>query len=178
MPPDRASSVTPEYALLGLLFLAPGHGYELHERLQKELGAVWTVRQNQVYNILSRLEAEGCVRASVHGRGKSRLRRTLRLTAAGRRRFERWLDKPTGLSIRALRVDFLCRLYFARRINPKSALQIARQQRRATRQGLQELESRRKALPDRNSLEAMSTDLRLRQLRLFVEWLENLSSEV
>ena len=177
MPPDRASAVTPEFTLLGLLYLEPGHGYELHERLRRELGAVWTVRQNQVYNILSRLEADGYVRAAMDLKGKPRQRRKLRLTPSGRRRFEAWLHKPTGLSVRALRVDFLSRLYFARQMDPKCALQIVDLQLRATRKGLDRMEARQEATPDQSPFEGMSMDLRLRQLRLALEWLEGLSAQ-
>jgi len=177
MPPDRASAVTPEFTLLGLLYLEPGHGYELHERLRRELGAVWTVRQNQVYNILSRLEADGYVRAAIDLKGKSRQRRKLRLTPAGRRRFEAWLHKPTGLSVRALRVDFLSRLYFARQMDPKCALEIVDLQLSATREGLEQMEARHEASPDQSPLEGMSMDLRLRQLHLAAEWLEGLSAQ-
>ena len=53
--------LSPEYALLGLLDLQPMHGYELHQRLTKELGQIWHVSLSQAYNILKRLEHKNLI---------------------------------------------------------------------------------------------------------------------
>ena len=39
----RPRAISPEPALLGLLMLAPKHGYELHQEFERELGWVWKV---------------------------------------------------------------------------------------------------------------------------------------
>ena len=178
-PKPRASALSPEFALLGLLRLEPGHGYEIHQRLQQELGALWTVHQNQAYNILHRLEAAGCVRTldPVPG-GGARLRRRFHLTLAGRRRFDAWLRRPTGLSVRALRVDFLTRLFFARRIDPGLARRIIETQLEVTRAGLERLQQAGPASAAGTTLDDLSTGLRLRQLGLAVDWLQGLQTQV
>jgi DNA-binding PadR family transcriptional regulator len=178
MPSDRASSLSPEYPLLGLLRLEPGHGYQIHQRLERDLGSLWTVRQNQAYNILNRLEAEGMVRAT-HGSGKgAHARRRLGLTSAGRRRFDAWLHAPTGLSARALRVDFLTRLYFAQRLDPKLAHEIIDGQLAVTRDGVERLLRQTEAEQAHGLVAELSDDLRVRHLRLVIEWLESLHERI
>jgi len=178
MPKERSSALSPEYALLGMLRLEPGHGYEVHQRLEQELGALWTVHQNQAYNILNRLEAAGFVRgAPVTGEG-THARRRLRLTPAGRRRFDDWLRSPTGLSVRALRVGFLTRLYFARRLDPELARQVIEGQLAVTREGVARLDQQRSTRRSKGYLAELSVDLRLRQLALAIEWLEALTERI
>jgi PadR family transcriptional regulator AphA len=174
MSTERSSALSPEYALLGLLRLAPGHGYDIHQRLTRELGAVWTVHQNQVYNILNRLQAAGYIRGDAAPAAGAHARRKLRLTAAGRRRFEAWLRAPTGPSVRALRVDFLTRLYFARRLDPGLAREILERQIDVTRQSLDRLRHPPASHQGTDPLAAYSADLRLRQLELALEWLRDL----
>ncbi len=55
-------SLSPEFALLGLLSQGPAHGYELHQKLTTELGQVWHLSQSQIYNILNRLEGKDYIR--------------------------------------------------------------------------------------------------------------------
>jgi DNA-binding PadR family transcriptional regulator len=178
MPTNRASSLSPEYPLLGLLRLEPGHGYQVHQRLERDLGTLWTVHQNQAYNILKRLQAEGLVRGVPATGDRSHARRRMSLTPAGRRRFDAWLRTPTGLSARALRVDFLTRLYFARQLDPELAHQIIEDQLAVTRDGVARLRRGREAEKDGGLLAELSDDLRQRHLTLVIEWLESLHDRI
>jgi DNA-binding PadR family transcriptional regulator len=178
MPTNRASSLSPENPLLGLLRLEPGHGYQVHQRLERDLGSLWTVRQNQAYNILKRLEAAGLVHAT-RGRGKgAHAQRRLSLTPAGRRRFDAWLRTPTGLSARALRVDFLTRLYFAQRLDPELAHAIIDGQLAVTRDGVDRLCRRNETGHPPGLVAELSDDLRMRHLKLVIEWLESLRERI
>ena len=114
-------SLSPEYALLGLLSQQAAHGYELHQRLKKELGEVWHISLSQTYNILNRLENQGFAASSLQQQEKLPARRTFTLTSAGHQRFDKWLRSPGGCSVRSVRVEFITRLYFAREIDPHLA---------------------------------------------------------
>ena len=37
----QAAALSPEYVLLGFLNQQPAHGYDLHERIEAELGQIW-----------------------------------------------------------------------------------------------------------------------------------------
>src|SRR5512137_1912957 len=111
--PRRIGTRSPEYALLGFLYEHPRHGYALHRQLVTELGHVWHVSQSQAYNILKRLEIQGWISSSTQEQEKLPARQNLQITEAGRRRFEEWLEAPSGSSVRAIRLEFITRIYFA-----------------------------------------------------------------
>jgi PadR family transcriptional regulator PadR len=70
--------------LLAVLGDAPGHGYELGQRLTERSGGELGVHEGSLYPALHRLERGGLV-ASAWSTGEGRRRRTYRLTPAGRR---------------------------------------------------------------------------------------------
>jgi len=166
----RASELSPEPILLGLLEAHPAHGYELHLRLTRDLGSLWHLSQSQVYSSLKRLEARGWIASTPQPQPHLPDRRKLRLTAEGRRRFHAWLSTPTPSSVRAIRVDFLSRLYFADREGPQLIARLIEDQTRAVEADLRRLDSSR----ERSSGSAfgeLAHSLRLRQHATLRPWL-------
>jgi PadR family transcriptional regulator, regulatory protein PadR len=70
--------------LLAVLAEAPGHGYELSQRLSRNSDGELGVPEGSLYPALHRLERGGLVQ-SAWSRGEGRRRRVYRLTSAGRR---------------------------------------------------------------------------------------------
>jgi PadR family transcriptional regulator PadR len=70
--------------LLAVLADAPGHGYELSQRLTQRSGGEIEVPEGSLYPALHRLERSGLV-ASAWSHREGRRRRIYRLTRAGRR---------------------------------------------------------------------------------------------
>lgn len=70
--------------LLAVLADAPGHGYEIGQRLAARSGGRLGVPEGSLYPALHRLERNALVR-SAWSSGQGRRRRTYELTAAGRR---------------------------------------------------------------------------------------------
>ncbi len=166
-----ASALSPEYALLGLLTQQPTHGYDLHQRLATDLGHVWHVSLSQVYNILTRLEERGFIAGMVHEQAKLPPRRQFRLTPAGRRHFEAWLHTPTGSSVRAIRVEFITRLYFARARNKRLAVDMIDSQAAETRASVERLQAILAELPFEQTFNRLGLELRIRQLASILDWL-------
>ncbi len=175
MPHDASytPSRSPEYALLGFLALGPAHGYDLHQRLITELGQVWHASQSQTYNILARLEAQGLVCSTVMPQERLPARRLLQLTPAGRARFDAWLAAPTGASIRAIRVDFITRLYFAARLRPEVVRCMVEEEVNTARIGLQALQTSLAATPADQHFNRLALELRIGQLSAIIDWLVN-----
>src|SRR5574342_83662 len=122
MAKDRAhhiGTLSPEMALLGQLYGSPGHGYDLHRKVVGDLGQVWHLSQSQAYAILKRLEAQGDISAEEIPQEKLPPRQLLHMTPQGRKRFLDWLEAPTGGSTRAIRLEFVTRLYFMRLYMPE-----------------------------------------------------------
>lgn len=173
MPRNAAytPSRSPEYALLGFLALGPAHGYDLHRRLVDELGQVWHVSQSQIYNILARQESQGLISGTILPQERLPARRLLALTPAGQAQFEAWLTAPTGVSIRAIRVDFITRLYFAARLRPVIVHDMVEEELSAARAALHPLQSQLASLPADQRFNRLALELRIRQLSAVIDWL-------
>jgi DNA-binding PadR family transcriptional regulator len=168
---SRASDLSPEHVLLGLLDPHPAHGYELHLRLGRDLGGLWHLSQSQVYGTLRRLEGRGWIAGTPQPQQHLPDRRLMRLTPNGRRRFRAWLHTPTASSVRAIRVEFPTRLYFASRLGPAVMLRLLDEQVRSVEQGLRQLDGARTSNAD-NAFADLALDLKLRQLASVLPWLD------
>jgi len=171
--PHDIGTLSPEMALLGLLYESPGYGYELHRRVITDLGKVWHLRQSQAYSILKRLEAQGEISMKKLPQEKLPARLLLHMTPLGRSRFLDWLDTPSGGSTRAIRLEFVTRLYFLRRYMPEKLSQAFDRQRQEAEIQIKRLEKMRAELPEGQIYNRMSVDLRLAQLKSVLEWLED-----
>jgi PadR family transcriptional regulator, regulatory protein AphA len=167
-----ASALSPEYALLGFLAKKTSHGYELHQRISAELGQVWHVSLSQVYNILNRLEGQGFIEGVIEEQDKLPARQMYHLTGSGRQRLETWLNTPTGSSVRAIRVEFVTRLYFASMLGEEKPFQLVQAQLKETRSGLKRLEQELAETPSSQVFNRLGLDLRLRQLEAVLSWLQ------
>lgn len=165
-------TISPEMVLLGLLYGAEGHGYDLHRKVVTDLGQVWHLSQSQAYTILKRLESQGDISAGKKiSQQKLPSRQLLRITAQGRRKFLKWLDAPSGGSTRAIRMEFITRLYFMKTYFPEKIAPAIDQQRAEANVHIQRLEKTLAELPDEQIYNRMSLELRLKQLHLVLEWL-------
>lgn len=166
-------SLSPEFALLGMLSQGPAHGYDLHQRLTTELGQIWHLSQSQIYNILNRLEAKGYILGTVLEQKKLPAKRLFTLTEAGQDRFGDWLSSPSRSSVRAIRVEFTTRLYFAVAIDRDLASKLIAAQIDETQIGLQRLVAQRSSLPEDQVFNRLGLDLRIRQLKSILDWLSS-----
>lgn len=124
------SVLTPDETLLGLIAVQNCHGYELIEtfRNPSELGDVWKMSTSQIYAVLKRLESQRLIVGQVVTQTTAPERKEYTLTAAGQQRLDRWLHDPQpSASIRRIRVEFLSRLYIARRLGIPTIPIVVRQ---------------------------------------------------
>ena len=170
------SNISPEFPLLGFLLAGPCHGYDLHQKFQAELGNVWHISQSQAYTILKRLEARGEVSSRQVEQDKLPPRQILRITNAGKSRFEEWLN-GTGRNARSIRLEFLTRLYFTRQYYPDQTARIYTIQMAAIRASVERLENLGRQIPTEQTYNRLSLDLRLRQLRLIQDWMRDIQTQ-
>jgi DNA-binding PadR family transcriptional regulator len=161
---------SPEYALLGFLSIQPNHGYHLHQQLVTELGYVWHVSQSQTYNILARLETQGYISSTTKAQEKLPPRQILKITASGRRRFQDWLEAPSGSSVRAVRLEFITRLYFAQKLFPDMLPTMLEAQSAEINTALTRLELNRVSVPPEQTCNCLSLELRIQQLQSLQDW--------
>ena len=173
MPKSPAShrSRSPEFALLEFLYSEPSHGYDLHRRLVSELGLNWHVSQSQTYAILKRLETQGSISATTVEQEKLPSFQKLKITPAGRKRFETWLETSSGSSVRSVRLEFISRLYFAEKIAPEKISAMFDAQTAEVESALTRLEAALTGLPDGQKFNRLGLQLRIRQLNSILDWL-------
>ncbi len=167
----RHGSLSPEFALLGFLYAQPSHGYDLHQKLATELDSIWHISQSQIYNILSRLEKRGDISSTALEQEKLPPRQVLQITKKGRDRFEEWLDMPTGSSVRVIRLEFITRLYFVRRISPEKTQPLLNSQSVEINATITRLELSLAEIPADQAFNRLSLRLRIRQLHSVLHWL-------
>jgi DNA-binding PadR family transcriptional regulator len=167
------SRLSPEYVLLGFLYQNPGHGYELHKRMEAEFENIWHGSQSQTYNILTRLEAQGYIHATQVEQVKLPPRQLLYINEAGKKRFEDWLDTPTKPSVHAIRVEFITRLYFMQLYYPQKVAQMISNQIDVVTDGLVQQEENLQELQDDQIFNRLALELRIRLLNSLVAWLKD-----
>jgi DNA-binding PadR family transcriptional regulator len=170
--PHHIGTLSPEMALLGLLYKEAGHGYDLHRTVNADLGQVWHLSQSQAYAILKRLEAQGDISSEKIAQEKLPSRQLLRMTPQGRENFLKWLESPSGGSTRAIRMEFITRLYFLKLYFPKRITKAFNQQRAEAKTHIQRLEKILAELPAGQIYSRMSLEMRLKQLKFVLEWLD------
>lgn len=104
-----------DQALLGLLRDAPAHGYELMERYQATLAPICHLEMSNLYSVLRKLEAEGWIQGELQPQGARPPRKVFSVTPSGEQAFLDWLRVPVPRP-RDIRVEFLLKLWFARRL--------------------------------------------------------------
>jgi DNA-binding PadR family transcriptional regulator len=126
----KRSSLTIEHALLGFLRRQPLHGYAIFQELTDPagLGPVWKMKLSQLYALLSKLEDAGYVSAQIEQQEKKPPRKLFSLTPEGETAFLVWVQRPVQHG-RALRLEFLVKVYFARREGPERAARLLAAQR-------------------------------------------------
>ena len=134
------------------------------------ISSCW-LSQSQVYNILTRLETRNFITGIVQEQAKLPARRQFRLTPTGRQRFEAWLYAPTRPSVRAIRVEFITRLYFARARSVPLASDMIDTQTNQTRADVERLRRMLSELPSEQTFNRLGLELRIRQLAAILDWL-------
>jgi PadR family transcriptional regulator AphA len=176
--PIPRPSRSPEYALLGFLYSQPNYGYDLHRLLTTNLGQAWHLSQSQTYNILKRLEIQGSISSTTVEQEKLPSIQYLKITKAGRRRFETWLDTPTRSSVRSIRLEFITRLYFTQILAPERILPMLDVQTSEIQNMLARLKTDLASLPGGQPFNRLSLQLRIRQLDSIIDWLEECRKEI
>lgn len=178
-----------EYALLGLLWDAPRHGYELHRAFatDQELGTICRLEQSQLYAFLKKLEHLGYLEGYLEPQEGRPPRRVFRLTEPGRQVFRRWIEAPVPRP-REVRLQFLLKLYFARHFGQDLVLHLITRQIEACQTFLKQMDKAQE--PARAGAETDPKELipfqdfrftvhqaRIRQIEATIGWLAELRQQ-
>jgi DNA-binding PadR family transcriptional regulator len=109
---DTALNAT-QASLLGFLHEGPMTGWDLLQQVESGLARFWNITSSHVYRELRVLEERRLVRAGSPG---VRDRVPFSITAAGRRAFGEWINRPPGSE--QMRFPLLVTLWFGRHLQP------------------------------------------------------------
>lgn len=126
----RQASLSIEHALLGFLRQEPKHGYAIHQQLcdANSIGSVWRLPLSQLYALLGKLENAGYLTTTTEPQENKPPRKLFHLTDQGEAAFLTWVQEPVYHG-RSLRLEFLVKLYFARREGAGMATSLLAAQR-------------------------------------------------
>lgn len=132
-PQPRPPRLGPaEHSLLGLLASAGPdgiHGYDLaRQYTHGALGEIIRLESGMLYHHLKKLDRYGMITTHVEHQTDRPDRQVHTLTAAGRRQLDHWLREPVRAT-RDIRLDFLLKLFFTRRLIPAHLDELIAQQR-------------------------------------------------
>ena len=172
MSPLLRQPLTVELALLGFLHAQPMHGYEIHQHLAglAGLGLVWQVKQSHLYALLDKLEGDGYIAGRQQAQDARPPRRIFRLTNAGREAFRDWLSRPVSHG-RELRLEFMAKLFFARREGPEWVSGLIARQHEECAEWRAKLLAQAAASPGADSFEWLVFQFRIRQVQSMLDWL-------
>ncbi len=179
-------------AILALLSLSDGtgsgegygYGYDLARQFSagQPLAEIIHLEPGMLYHHLKRLDKAGWITGSLEPQGSRPPRQVYTITDAGRAELSRWLTEPVART-REIRLEFLVKLFFARRINPELAARLVAEQRETFRRLVTSLSDQRASAARANSDDDLASDrtfvrevldLRLAQTQAALDWLDRL----
>ena len=158
-----------ECVLLGFLIQDPMHGYDLHQRVEEELGRIWYMGMSNLYAALKRLEEGREVEVTIRHQESYPPRKVYQVTPSGRERFLEWVHKPIP-SMRDMRVEFPAKLYFFRFLDLEGRDELITAQEAVCRERLERMEESARAAPP-NDFNQLVFDFRRRQIEAILDWL-------
>src|SRR2546427_2535533 len=103
---------TTEYAVLGMLALGPGSGYDLKKRIEGSVAHFWSESYGQIYPILARLASRRLVERRLERQKGKPDRYVYSITAEGEKRLGSWLREAAPEE--GFRKDVLLKVLFGR----------------------------------------------------------------
>jgi PadR family transcriptional regulator AphA len=121
--PSSPRLTTTSYALLGLLAVQPWTAYELTQQMRRSLHYVWPKSESLLYTEPKKLVDAGLARVT-HQRRGDRTRAQYRITAAGRRALQGWLDTEPAAPL--FEIETMLRVTFADQGTPEQLVRALR----------------------------------------------------
>ena len=100
------------YALLGILSMCPGSGYDIKKFMEQSTSNFWSESYGQIYPILKQLVGEGLATSHTEKQEGKPERYVYTLTDKGLEELRRWLTEPIEQIVE--RNELLLKLFFGR----------------------------------------------------------------
>ena len=101
-----------KYALLGILSMSPGSGYDIKKFMEQSTSNFWSESYGQIYPILKQLVEEGLATSHTEKQEGKPERYVYTLTDKGLEELRHWLTEPIEHTVE--RNELLLKLFFGR----------------------------------------------------------------
>jgi PadR family transcriptional regulator, regulatory protein AphA len=102
------------FALLGMLSLCPGSGYDIKKMVDSSIGYFWSESYGRIYPLLEQLAKEGLIRPERKHRADRRDRQSYAITEKGSQALVDWLRREPRLEPN--RSELLLKVFFSGRV--------------------------------------------------------------
>ncbi len=129
------------YALLGVLSICPGSGYDVKKFMERSTSNFWSESYGQIYPMLKQLVDEGLAISHAEKQEGKPERYVYTLTAKGKEELQQWLAEPIENAVE--RNELLLKLFFgehnsiAKNIEHVQAFQVLQSQLLEKYQGIE-----------------------------------------
>ena len=166
-----------ESTLLGLIAAEPRHGYDLAREFAPDttLGDIVHLELGMLYSHLKRLESDGLISATIESQAARPPRKILQVTQAGTEELARWMRTPVAHT-RDLRLEFLMKLYIARKLDAQAANELIVGQHALCGAFVESLNAQLSAETD--EFRRLVLEMRLAQNEAVLDWLERARAAV
>lgn len=167
-----------ENILLGFIAEQPTHGYDLYKKMtgMGGIALIWHVKQSQLYALLEKLETRGLLSSTLLPGESYLLRKEFALTSSGMQQYTTWVSSPVEHG-RDMRQEFLAKLFFAQKGDPRVFGGLLLKQRQSCLRWLDNLERKFNAIDESQIYERMILQYRITQTRAMIDWLETYSPQ-
>lgn len=100
-----------KYALLGVLSMRPGSGYDIKKFCDFSIAHFWHENYGHIYPVLKQLEAEGLATKETEFTEGKPVKNIYSVTEKGRRELREWVLAP--VEAQSVRSELLLKLFFA-----------------------------------------------------------------
>ena len=170
-----------EHSLLGLLAGAGEagiHGYDLSRQFSHgALGEIIRLEPGMLYHHLKKLDRYHLITTEIERQADRPDRQIHTLTPAGREALDHWLQEPVHAT-REIRLDFLLKLFFTRRLAPGRLAALIAEQRAVLADLLDSLTTQMEGTTARpeDAERRMVLRLRLAQTEAALAWLDSIDT--
>ena len=164
-----------KHALLAMLDIDEGSGYDLMKRFDQSIGFFWPSTFQQVYRDLGALEQQGYVNSTQIEQNGKPDKKIYTITDSGINELEHWLRKPSRQM--KIKDTFLIKMFGSRRLSKQELLHDLEQQRQQHQSALDcyqdiagELKRLEEPLRSKYLLPFQVLDLGIRFEKTWLEW--------
>lgn len=109
-----------KYALLGVLNLMSGSGYDIKKFCDSSIGFFWNENYGHIYPMLQKMEKEELVTKRVEQTEKKPSKNIYSITEKGKEELEQWLKLP--IETEKVRSELLLKIFMSRNIPVKDII--------------------------------------------------------